>query len=340
MLPKDASILIVLLGAIGDVVRGSAVPSEIKKQRPDTKITWLVEPASKAIAARCSAVDEVIVFERKRWLTAFCEVYKEIRARKFDVVLDMQRHSKSGLFSFLSRAPIRVGFHSKNSKEFNWLFNNRYIREIPDTVNKGLHYLAFLEAICLNTPEKPSFSLKGDPLSSELTTEITKAGKKVVGLVLGSTWETKDWPPEGYSQLIDRILSLDNTGVLLLGDLSRKELGEKLLNASNPNRVKNLAGKTTLGELVSVVSGATLCVGPDSGPGHIAAALGVPYVSIFGPTSPERTAPLGSSHLVVRSSVGCSPCYRRVCPGLNKVCMRLVTGEQVFEKVRQVLTDA
>lgn len=340
MLPEKASILIVLLGAIGDVVRGSGVASEIKRQRPDIKITWLVEPSSSGIISRCGAVDEVIIFDRQRWIRGFFDATRMLKSRRFDAVLDMQRHFKSGCFSLLSGAPFRVGFHRRNSKEFNWLFNNRRIREVPDSVNKGVHYLAFLEAIGLKEPERPSFSLKGEPLPDDLSAEIAGVGSQAVGLVLGSTWETKDWLKEGYSQLIDRILSLDNTQVLLLGDSSRKELGDALSGRERDRKVVNLAGRTTLGELISVISKTSLCVGPDSGPGHIAAAVGVPYVSIFGPTSPERTAPMGNLHLAVRSSVGCSPCYRRICPGLGKVCMRLITGDTVFEKVKQVLSDA
>ena len=86
-------------------------------------------------------------------------------------------------------------------------------------------------------------------------------------------------------------------------------------------------------ELVTIISQCRLGVGPDSGPGHIASAFGVPYISIFGPTSPLRVAPVGNEDLVVSAKIGCSPCYRRTCPGLNKLCMRLISVPAVLDRV-------
>jgi ADP-heptose:LPS heptosyltransferase len=99
----------------------------------------------------------------------------------------------------------------------------------------------------------------------------------------------------------------------------------------------NLVCKTSLLELVAILKAAAVGVGPDSGPGHLAAAVGTPYVSLFGPTSPKRVAPYGSEHLVVESGVSCAPCYKKECPGLEKLCMRLVTVEAVEEKLSEAL---
>ena len=98
-----------------------------------------------------------------------------------------------------------------------------------------------------------------------------------------------------------------------------------------------MVGKTSLLELVAVLKAATVGVGPDSGPGHLAAAGGTPYVSLFGPTAPARTAPYGSEHLVVQSGVSCAPCYKKRCPGLGRLCMRLISVEAVHKKLSEAL---
>src|SRR5690606_22353666 len=95
-------------------------------------------------------------------------------------------------------------------------------------------------------------------------------------------------------------------------------------------------GKTDLKELLAILATARFCIGPDSGAGHICGALGVPYVSLFGPTAPLRTAPFGSEDLVLQSQIACAPCYRRECPGLNKLCMRLISVKSVLEKVSTI----
>src|SRR5690606_14219230 len=102
-------------------------------------------------------------------------------------------------------------------------------------------------------------------------------------------------------------------------------------------RVVNTIGRTTLDDLNGLLAAARACVGPDSGPAHMAAAVGTPHITLFGPTSPERTAPYGSEHLVVRSSIGCAPCYRRRCPGLGRLCMRMLSPEAVWSKLQPLL---
>ncbi len=101
----------------------------------------------------------------------------------------------------------------------------------------------------------------------------------------------------------------------------------------------NLAGGTNLKELVALLKYCKLAVGPDSGPGHLTAAFGKPYVSVFGPTAPERVAPYNCLDLVVRAEIACSPCWKRECPGLGRLCMRMVTGERVWLKIKSAIEN-
>ena len=338
--PKSPRILIVLLGALGDVVRGLAVVGAIKSHLPDAKISWLVEPASAGIVELNPGVDEVIVFKRKEGLRGVVDVVSQLRKRRFDVTLDMQRHLKSGLFSWVSRAPKRIGFHPSDTKEGNWLFNNTYIESRGDGHSKIDHYLAFVDCMGLKKPAEVDAGLSHITLSS-VGGDLSRAlSTSYVGLILGSSRYSKDWPEEGYQALLERFDVAGIDQVVLLGDKTKVEMASRLEGRPARIAIVNAVGKTSLRELVAIIHGAKACVGPDSGPGHIAGALGVPHVTLFGPTPSSRNAPRGSEDLSVVSSIGCSPCRRKVCPGLDKLCMRLISPDAVLAKVRSRLVAA
>jgi len=327
-------ILIILLGALGDVVRGLAVAHAIKSAAPDCKITWLVEPASSGVVALNQSVDEVLVFNRKDGARGVLALYRELRCRSFDVTLDMQRHLKSGFFSWLSRSPRRVGFHPDDTKEGNWIFNNQYIESRGDDASKIDHYLAFVAALGLNAPLTIDAGLSHITLESLGGAWAHDLSRPYAGVILGSSRYSKDWPEEGYRGLLERWEVAGVDSIVLLGDRSKQELAQRLEVIQSKVRIVNAVGRTTLEELVGIIHGARVCVGPDSGPGHIAGALGVPHVTLFGPTPAGRNAPRGSEGLSVVSSIGCAPCRRRVCPGLDKLCMRLISPDAVLERVR------
>jgi heptosyltransferase-1 len=337
---RPRSILIVLLGAIGDVVRGMHVAGALKEADPTTHITWLVEPASSSIVKLNPCIDEVLVFERKNGLRGVLEVRKALRSRTFDVTLDLQRHFKSGLFSWFSRSPKRVGFHRRDAKEFNWLFNTCTIPEQGEEISKIEHYLSFLGEVGVARPAVLKSGLEGVTLDQFSPVWRPELGPRYVGLVLGSSWDTKDWPEEGYGAVIARAHSVGVEQVVLLGDRSRVEMAARLQGVEAPVSIVNLVGRTSLQEAVAVIRGAQACIGPDSGPAHISGAVGTPHVTLFGPTSLTRNVPRGCESFAIASKVGCSPCKRRVCPGLNKVCMRLISPEQVLEQLKLAIAGA
>ncbi len=333
-------ILIVLLGAIGDVVRGMNVVGAIKDAEPAAHITWLVEPASAALVKLNPYIDDVIVFRRKDGVRGVYEVLRALRSRAFDVTLDLQRHFKSGLFSWVSRAPQRVGFHRRDAKEFNWLFNTCTVPEQGEEISKIQHYLSFLDLIGIPRPASLRSGLEGislDQFSPDWSSELAP---RYVGIVLGSSWDTKDWPEEGYRALLLQMASIGIEQVVLIGDRTKFEMAVRLQSLDAGVSIVNLVGRTSLQEAVAVIRGARACLGPDSGPAHISGAVGTRHVTLFGPTSVTRNVPRGCESFALVSRVGCSPCKRRVCPGLNKVCMRLITPEQVLEQLKRAITAA
>lgn len=330
-------ILIILLGALGDVVRGMAVVSALRAKSPSCRITWLVEPASSGIVALHQGIDEVIIFQRKSGLRGILQLLRDLRAREFDVTIDLQRHLKSGFFSWLSRSPRRIGFHPSDSKEFNWVFNTEHIPARGDGSSKIDHYLSFVAAFDGSVPTNPDAGL-AHITSAGLSDEWRgRLSEPYIGIILGSSRYSKDWPEEGYQGLLDRWSVEGVKTAVLLGDRSKESLAGRLAAGERGVRVINAVGKTSLEELVRIIQGAAACVGPDSGPGHIAGALGVPHVTLFGPTPAGRNAPRGSEGLAVVSALGCSPCRRRVCPGLDKLCMRLISPDVVLERLREAV---
>jgi ADP-heptose:LPS heptosyltransferase len=123
-------ILIVLLGAIGDVVRALPLANRLRAGYPNAHLAWAVEPRSAPVLAEHPALDERLVFERSGGAPSFARFLRDVRARRFDLVLDLQRHLKSGIVSWSTRAPVRIGFHRRNAKELNWLWNTHTIEPV------------------------------------------------------------------------------------------------------------------------------------------------------------------------------------------------------------------
>ncbi|MCB0331841.1 MAG: glycosyltransferase family 9 protein [Bdellovibrionales bacterium] len=330
-LPESPSVLIILMGALGDVARGMCLLEPLRNRYPTSKITWLIEPKWKSFIELHSLVDEVLVFDRPRGMAAVLGLRQELRKRSFDVTLDLQRHLKSGLFSYLSGAPIRVGFAAKNAKEGNWLFQTHHIPPYEEGTSKVQHYLSFCDLLDAPSSHPLSFGLSVNELvglSFELLPETHS--KMYFGLVLGSSWESKDWTPSGYLSLCHRLNKYQGGEILLFGDSSQQELASWLGERA---RVTSFIGKTTVPQLASLIARCQVVIGPDSGPGHIASAVGTPMVPLFGPTDERRVAPYGTDSLVVRTRVACAPCLKRKCPGLDKICMRLISVEDIIEKI-------
>ncbi len=318
-------------------MRALCLVSHIKQNLPDSKITWLVEPKCAEMVNLHPQIDKVIVFNRPQGIFAVWHLRKDLAQDHFDIVLDLQRHFKSGFFSLLSRAKRRIGFNRRNSKEFNWFFNNERIPYFSDELPKLNHYLKFTEYLGLPAPDSLEFGFSSLDLRSSAPNIVSEIKDPIIAVVMGSSWESKDWFFKGYYELTKDVLSSGKRRVVLLGDRSHVRSALRLAEKINSPELINLVGETSLLGLVAILKAAAVAVGPDSGPAHVAAAVGTPYVSLFGPTSPTRVAPYGSEHLVVQSGVDCAPCYKKRCPGLDRICMRNISVEEVEEKLSNSL---
>lgn len=342
-------ILIVLLGAIGDVTRALPLVTRIRRAYPDSHITWAVEPAAAPLLDYHPALNEVLVYYRGRGLPAFWLFLTAIRERRFDLVLDLQRHAKSGLVSWWSKAPVRLGFHRSNTKEGNWLCNTHTIPPVAEFSLKLGQYLRFADALGL-PDDGVQFELRlRDEEDNHVQALLADTPRPFVTFFLGSRWPSRFWFPQTTARVARTLMQKYRMGVVLVGGPSEMTFAQAVRSALKTNAgkdsathnrrsVTDLTGQTRLRDLIGIFARCRLAFGPDSGPMHIAAATGTPVISLWGATSPIRSAPWGSEHLTLRGPAACSPCYTRECR-IGRVCMQRITPEQVFSAVEQVLAS-
>jgi len=326
------------MGSLGDVARGLGLVSHIKAHLPESRITWLVEPKCADLVGLHPQIDNVIEFKRKRSVAAMWDLFQKLQKEDFDITLDLQRHLKSGFFSLLSRGQRRIGFHRKNAKELNWLFNNESIPYCDENLPKLGHYLKFTEHLGLPEPNRLDFGLETLDVNKLVPPAVAAIQNSFIAVVMGSSWESKDWNFEGYGNLVQHIIKNQNRRVVLLGGSDQWTVAEKLIEKTNSPNVINLTGNPLI-EMTAVLKAAAAAVGPDSGPGHLAAAVGTPYVTLFGPTPANRHVPYGCEHLIVQSDLDCAPCYQKQCPEGDNRCMENIKVDDVAQKISMALED-
>ena len=326
---SPARILIIKPSAIGDVVHALPVLNLVKARWPGAKVSWLVTPACAGLLEGHPLLDEVILFDRKRMGRAWRSVSlalqlrrftRSLRERQFDLVIDLQGLFRSGWLAKKTRAPVRVGF--ANARELAWVF---YTHRVPiETMEQHAidRYLAVARFVGCETNEVvfPFATTDGD--REYVRSLLGDTGPYAV-LMPGTNWETKRWPVERFAGLVAPLGDRFGLTSVLAGGADAAAM------AGDMPGVINLAGRTTLKQLTALLEGAALVAANDSGPMHIAAALGRPLVTPFGPTNPVRTGPYGRMDCVIRMKIECSPCYSRDCS--HRTCLRALEIEPVLQ---------
>lgn len=323
-------ILIVLLGAIGDVTLALPLLNRLRRGYPKARIVWAVEPAAAPLLQHHPALNEVLLFDRPRGVSAFLHFLRQVRAERAELTLDLQRHLKSGIVSRASGAPVRLGFHRRNAREGNWLFNTHAVDPMPHLSPKLQQFLRFAD--WLGIEDAPvSFGLGLTDAEEKRVDELLSGVPSpfVVGFV-GASWESKLWFAGPTASVADA-LAARGVGVVLIGGKADAEFAAAVTSKVR-SPVHNLAGRTTLRDLIGIFRRARAAFGPDTGPMHIAAAVGTRVVSLWGATSPARSAPWGSEDRVILGTAPCSPCYRRRCP-IGRLCMESIAAEAVVAKL-------
>lgn len=328
-------VLIVLHGSIGDVTRALPLAGMLRKAFPHAFLAWSVEPACFPLLQGNPALDEIILFDRARWWRSFGPFLSRVRAGSFDLVLDLQRLLRSGIVSWWTGARRRVGFHRRDSKEFNWVFNNLHIPPFGEEISKLEHYLKFADFLGIaRSALEWHFNLTSEEQAA-VDRHLSELRRGFAVLFVGTRWESKQWFPVQMSQCAERLGRDHDLDIVLLGGKDDQKLADEA-QALSGVKLTNLVGRTTLREAIGVIERAKIAIGPDTGLMHIAAALRTPVISLWGATSPQRTGPYGFAELVLQGKAPCVPCYQRQCP-IGRVCLQSISTEQIDAKIRTVL---
>jgi lipopolysaccharide heptosyltransferase I len=335
---QSRRVLLIKPSALGDIVHSLPVLDLLRRRYPDAEIAWLIAPAFAPLVRTHPAGCEVIEFDRggqlnagKRGPAAWFDaaaLSTRLAARRFDLVIDLQGLLRSALFTFGTMAPVRVGFAAAREGApfaYTHAIESRGIER-----HAVERYLDIAEALgCGRGPVEYRFGLT-DADRAAVDALLGEYDRPLAVLLPGTNWETKKWPIAHYATLA-KMLERDGNRVVIAGAADVLPLAGRVPNALN------LANKTSLLQLVALLERAAVVVANDSGPMHIASALGRPLVTIFGPTNPIRTGPHARLDTVIRLNIACSPCYSRKCSHTS--CMHWLTPERVFEKVRATLSD-
>ncbi len=337
-------ILLIKPSSLGDIIHALPVLYALRDQYRDAKIDWLVNDGFASMIRDLPAIDNVILFERKRYskigrnweaTTGFLRFLKELRARNYDLVIDLQGLFRSGFMAFATGARERVGF--AGAREGAGFFYNHRVPDASCDVHAVDRNLSLVTALGC-----PDGDARFDLALVDAELDIAKRlldgvgiqhDERFVAVLPGARWETKRWAPERFVELID-LLDRDGVRCLLLGGPDERDLCRQIADGASTS-TSNLAGRTSLRELAAVLNHAAAVLTHDSGPMHIADALGRPLVAICGPTNPARTGPYHQRSGVVQTDLPCVPCYLkslRQCP-YDHECMRTIGVATVAGKL-------
>jgi lipopolysaccharide heptosyltransferase I len=309
---QSPRILIVKLSAIGDVVHAMPVACALRERFPGAFIAWLAEGRCGDLLRGHSAVDELIVV-RRRWLKSPRQAWQlrgTLRRLRFDVSIDLQGLTKSAVAAWLSDARRRIGFAGEMGRELSaWLNNDRHVARLPHVVDR---YLELLRPLGIDAPQV-RFDLPHWP-DAAATVEGFLAHSAVADRFAvinpGAGWPSKRWPPERFAAVARHLAATHGlrSVVVWAGALERQWAGE-IAAASAGSAMP--APATSLVELAELARRATLLVASDTGPLHIAAAVGTPCVGLFGPMPAERNGPYGPGHIALQNAILTGPSRQR-----------------------------
>jgi lipopolysaccharide heptosyltransferase I len=351
-------ILIIKPTALGDVATTLPLLCDLRRAYPAAKIDWLIHPAYTALIEGHDALHEAIRFDRKKlaawWykpsaFKLFMGLLKKLRAAKYDLVVDAQGLFRSGFLTRITGAKVRVGF--ANARELAPLAYTKKVRLPRDgkemVAVDRMRALAAALGIDISRPAEFRMPVRSAVRSTGLslpdaenddTLKPVLPATDFVTVIPGARWNTKRWPIDRYTELVRRLLT-EAHNVVLLGSPDEQPLADAIEAALEDHpptdasaTLVNLAGKTSLPEMIGVLARAALVFGNDSGPLHIAIALGRKTLSIYGPTDPHFVGPYGQLDHVLRHPVPCHPCRRKECD--HHSCMKGVTVELAWEKAR------
>lgn len=327
-------VLILKPSSLGDIVHALPVLRLIKRQCPDWQVHWWIAEPFAPLLERDTDITALHLFHRRGWgtpagLAKGLAGMAALGREKFDVVIDLQGLARSALHGWAAQGTFTIGLHQHRDGAAAW-YDAAIERPSPKT-----HAVDWCRAVL------PAMGLEAEGdfdwlpprpwIAESLIGQGYDPEARWIALCPGARWETKRWPMEHFEALVGKLTEAPDTRLVVLGGKDDAELGRQLAG----ERVLDLTGQTTLPELTEWLRACAVLVTNDSGPMHIAAALGTPVVALFGPTDPERTGPYRAGGAVLqRTELDCLPCLSRQCKyAVERACLRDISPSTVAEAV-------
>ncbi len=328
-------VCIVLLTGLGDVVHGLPLVNALKDDDPTRKITWVVEPMPAPLLAGHPAVDRVVVYRKKEGLRGILQLRRDLAAGDaIDLALNLNVYTKSIWPTLLSRAPHRLGFDRGRSFEGVWLASNHHLDRCPraHTADMFLEFAAHL-GLAVPTPEW-RIPLTDEERSAQTAFFAKLGGKPVATIVPASANAKKDWPAERWAAVADALAHDFGYRVVLAGGPGEREQRIAREIAERSSIAPAWALGDSIRRLTWIVGGSSLVLAPDTGPVHIARALGTPVIGLYGHTNPWRVGPWRKYHdlwIDRYTDPGQPPDPSRFTPKLGR--MEQISVADVVEKI-------
>jgi heptosyltransferase-2 len=344
MQKKIDKVLVVRLSSLGDIILTTPVLEILKENFPQSRIYFLTKTQYRDLLASDPRLSGLIEFDPKgkhKGFIGFKRLIDELRLHNFDLLVDLHANPRSFLIHHFTRSGIKIKY---NKRWFSrWMMvHMKFLKTKPIHILDS--YLGSLKRIQLEIGNKnPTLFLSQDDLEfSEkfLLEEKVKKDDIVIGVNPGAKWETKRWDEEKFMQACQNLIEKLDCKIMLSGDSGDEELIPRISRNLPDSRLIKAMG-LSLGKFMSLIRRCDCLITNDSGPMHIAQALNVPVVAIFGPTHPKLGfAPSGSKNVVLCADVKCCPCSlhgERKCHKKTRLCMDLITPEMVAEAVADLL---
>lgn len=332
-------ILLIKPSSLGDIVHALPTLAALRQRYPQARIAWLVKRQWAGLLERAEGLDRVwpVGPGAAGWLSEI----PRLRAERFELAVDLQGLFRSAFMARLAGCPVRMGF--SNGREGSPLLYSHRV----DVPTKEMHavdrYLLMADALGAPRPSTPQFPLKMTTADREQVADLlgragVRAGSPWIAMNVSARWPTKRWPPESFAAVADRLHEEGVGPAVLVGGPDDRAEAQAVKALAKTRSILDVTGLTPLGLLPALLQAASVLVTNDSGPMHVAAAVGTPVVALFGPTSPVRTGPYGAQHCVLTNPVPCSPCFSRNCRhAVDRECLTGIAPRQVVEAVRSRL---
>jgi lipopolysaccharide heptosyltransferase I len=329
-------ILIVRLGALGDIVHAIPVAAALRRAWPAAQIHWVVAPRHREILELVPVVDRLIPFDDRAALA----IVRQLRRERYDAALDLQGLIKSAVIARLAGARRVIGFNRKYARESpaSLLYSEAFdpggegIYAPSETRHVVRINLGLLERLGIADPAI-EFPIAAAPSSVADALRVQAAGRYAI-LNPGAAWPNKRWPPDRLAALARALRDRHQLASVVVWGPGERDLAEQAVAAADGSAI--LSPATTIADIVALARGAALMVSGDTGPTHIAAAVGTPLVGIYGPTRPERNGPfLPDDETVSRASI-CECHHLRECRRGRMCLLDIEVGEVLAAAERRL----